>query len=76
MAILSLPQIASYISYALIIALYAVKVTKIVRMPPHLRWELYPIAAGKNKPGGSYLEELVVNAMVDLKEPFIQWEWH
>jgi hypothetical protein len=22
------------------------------------------------------LVELIVNAMVDLKKPFIQWEWH
>ena len=22
------------------------------------------------------LAELIVNAMVDVKEPFIQWEWH
>ena len=59
MGILSLPQIATYISFAFIIALYTVKVVKIIRMPPHLRWELYPVATEKGKKyGGSYLEDV------------------
>ena len=33
---------------------------------------------GWNKSGIYYsgLVELIVNAMVDLKKPFIEWEWH
>jgi nitrate reductase gamma subunit len=57
--VLSLPQIATYISYLLIIALYTVKVMKVARTPIHLRWELYPVIHEKgHKYGGSYFEEL------------------
>jgi nitrate reductase gamma subunit len=57
--ILSLPQIATYISYVLIIVLYTVKVMKVARTPLHLRWELYPIIPEKgHKYGGSYFENL------------------
>ena len=56
---MSWPQIATYVSYLFIIVAYAIKVRKIVRMPLHLRWELYPIPHEKgHKYGGSYLEEL------------------
>jgi len=56
---LSLPQIATYVSYLFIIIAYTVKVVKIARMPFHLRWELYPIPHEKGyKHGGSYFEEL------------------
>lgn len=59
MGVLSLPQIATYISYFFIVVLYTRKVMKIVRMPLHLRWELYPVAHEKGyKYGGSYFEEL------------------
>lgn len=56
---ISLPQLATYVSYVLIIILYSVKVMKIVKMPLHLRWELYPVPHEKgHEYGGSYLEEL------------------
>lgn len=56
---ISLPQLATYVSYVLIIILYSVKVMKIVKMPLHLRWELYPVPHEKGREyGGSYLEEL------------------
>ena len=56
---LSIPQIATYFSYIFVIVAYTVKVMKIVRMPPHLRWELYPVPhENAYKYGGSYYEEL------------------
>jgi nitrate reductase gamma subunit len=56
---LSIPQIATYISYIFVIIAYTVKVMKIVRMPPHLRWELYPVPhESAYRYGGSYYEEL------------------
>jgi nitrate reductase gamma subunit len=54
----SIPQLATYISYIFIVAAYAYKVWKVARMPVHLRWELYPVPFGKgHEYGGSYLEE-------------------
>lgn len=59
MGVISLPQLATYLSYLLVVALYTVKVMKIARMPLHLRWELYPVVPEKGyKYGGSYFEEL------------------
>jgi len=50
--------IATYLSYIFIIVAYAYKVSKIVKMPQHLRWELYPIPHDKGyQHGGSYFEE-------------------
>ena len=58
MGVISLPQLATYVSYLFIIIAYAVKVMKIAKMPPHLRWELYPMVHEKgHKYGGSYFEE-------------------
>ncbi|MBI2868724.1 MAG: respiratory nitrate reductase subunit gamma [Chloroflexi bacterium] len=55
---LSLPQLATYLSYVLIILLYARKIRKVAGMPRHLRWELYPVVTEKNyRYGGSYFEE-------------------
>jgi nitrate reductase gamma subunit len=59
MEILSIPQIATYISYVFVVVVYTIKITKIARMPVHLRWELYPVIHDKGyKYGGSYYEEL------------------
>lgn len=59
MDILSIPQIATYVSYIFIIVVYTIKVVKIARMPLHLRWELYPVVHEKGyKYGGSYFEQL------------------
>jgi len=57
---ITLPQIATYVSYVFVVVAYAVKVRKYFSMPKNLRWELYPVAteAGhKSKYGGSYFEE-------------------
>ena len=58
MGVISLPQLATYVSYIFVIVAYTVKVMKIARMPLHLRWELYPVAHERGyKYGGSYFEE-------------------
>jgi nitrate reductase gamma subunit len=47
---------ASLVTFALAVG---VRAYRIFSMPPHLRWELYPVAHDKNASyGGSYLEEL------------------
>ncbi len=54
----SIPEIATYVSYIIVVVVYAIKVVHIARMPVHLRWELYPVVHDKGyKHGGSYLEE-------------------
>ena len=54
-----LPQLATYVSFIVVIIAYTLKVIKVARMPLHLRWELYPVAHEKGyKYGGSYCEEL------------------
>jgi nitrate reductase gamma subunit len=59
MEILSIPQIATYVSYVFVVVAYAIKISKIARLPVHLRWELYPVVHDKNyRYGGSYFEEL------------------
>lgn len=46
------------VAMVFVIAAYAVKVSKYLRMPLHLRWELYPVPHEKNrKYGGSFMEE-------------------
>jgi nitrate reductase gamma subunit len=49
----------TYFAFIFIVLISAAKVIKIARMPAHLRWELAPIPheKGKNRYGGSYLEE-------------------
>lgn len=48
----------TYFAYLFIILMYAAKLVKYVRMPVHLRWELYPVIhEEKFGYGGSYLEE-------------------
>lgn len=55
----SIPQIATYISYIVVVAVYTIKVVHVARMPLHLRWELYPVAHDKGyKHGGSYFEDM------------------
>jgi nitrate reductase gamma subunit len=55
----SIPQIATYISYLFVIVAYTIKVVKVARMPKPLRWELYPVPHEiGHKYGGSYYEEL------------------
>lgn len=55
---MSFPYIATYVSFFLVIVLYAYKIWKVAKLPFHLRWELYPVPHEKAyKYGGSYLEE-------------------
>jgi len=51
--------IFTYIALFLFLVLMVYRILAIMRMPAHLRWELAPIPheKGKNKYGGSYLEE-------------------
>ncbi len=52
-------HIFAYSSIGLCILIAACRTIKIMRLPLHLRWELAPIPheKGKNRYGGSYLEE-------------------
>ena len=57
---ITLPQIATYVSYVFVVIAYAVKVRKYFLLPKNLRWEVYPVATevgDKSKYGGSYFEE-------------------
>ena len=57
---MSIPQIATYISYIFVIVAYTVKVWKYFTMPKNVRWELYPVSTESGeraKYGGSYFEE-------------------
>lgn len=48
----------TYFAYFFIVFLYAIKLAKYLKMPVHLRWELYPVIhEEKFSYGGSYLEE-------------------
>jgi len=51
--------VISYLSVAVFIIGIAWRAVKIIRLPIHLRWELYPVAHEKGRAhyGGSYLEE-------------------
>ncbi len=51
--------IFTYFSYIFIIAMYTIKAAKYLRLPTHLRWELYPVMHEKNyQYGGSYFEQI------------------
>ncbi|MFC1962889.1 hypothetical protein ACFLWB_02700 [Chloroflexota bacterium] len=57
---ITLPQIATYVSYLFVIIAYVVKIRKYFLMPQNLRWEIYPVATvsgQKAKYGGSDFEE-------------------
>lgn len=50
--------VLTYIAYVFIVALYTVKVVAWLRMPQHLRWDLYPVIHEDNyRYGGSYYEQ-------------------
>jgi nitrate reductase gamma subunit len=58
---ITLPQVATYISYVFVVVAYTVKVWKYFKMPKSVRWELYPVATEgvkKFRYGGSYFEDL------------------
>jgi len=49
----------TYIGYIFIIAMYTSKMVKWLRLPRHLRWELYPVLHEERyRYGGSYFEEI------------------
>ncbi|RPJ54852.1 MAG: hypothetical protein EHM12_13235 [Dehalococcoidia bacterium] len=51
--------IFTYFSYIFIIAMYTIKAVKYLRLPTHLRWELYPVMHEKQyQYGGSYFEHV------------------
>lgn len=50
-------QILVLVSYVYIATVYTLRTLKYVRMPMHLRWELYPLPHEDQPHGGSYLEE-------------------
>lgn len=51
-------QVVTYLLVFIFVIAFMAKVMKMVRMPKHLRWELYPLAGETKRPwGGSYLED-------------------
>ena len=51
--------IITYVGYVFIITMYTVKLVKFLRLPRHLRWELYPVMHEERyRYGGSYFEEI------------------
>lgn len=57
---LSVLQLLLYLSVVVLVVVTGLKVSRIARMPLHLRWDLYPIPheKGKGDYGGSYYEEI------------------
>jgi len=50
--------IFTYFSYCFIAVAYTIKIAKYIKLPVHLRWELYPVMhEEKYHYGGSYLEQ-------------------
>jgi nitrate reductase gamma subunit len=48
----------TYVAYVVIVAVYTVKVVGWLRLPPHIRWDLYPVIHEENyRYGGSYYEQ-------------------
>ncbi len=55
----SILLVITYASIAVFVVAIVVRALKIARLPMHLRWELYPVTADRDKPyGGSYYEEM------------------
>lgn len=51
--------IFTYFAYIFIITMYTVKIVKYLRLPVHLRWDLYPVIHEERyKYGGSYFEDI------------------
>jgi nitrate reductase gamma subunit len=54
----SLIIVLTYMAYVCIVAVYTVKVVGWLRLPPHIRWDLYPVIHEENyRYGGSYYEQ-------------------
>ncbi len=54
---MSLLSAVFYFALFLFLCASAARVARYAKMPPHLRWELYPAAAEKGTSEGSYLEQ-------------------
>ena len=54
---MSLLSVAFYLALLLFLCATAARIARYAKMPPHLRWELYPAAAEKGTSEGSYLEQ-------------------
>ncbi len=54
---MSLLSAVFYVALFLFLYAIAARVARYAKMPPHLRWELYPAAAEKGASEGSYLEQ-------------------
>jgi nitrate reductase gamma subunit len=51
--------VLTYFGYVFVTAMYSAKAVKYLRLPRHLRWELYPVMHEVNyRYGGSYFEEM------------------
>ncbi|MCG6536196.1 MAG: hypothetical protein L7F78_16225, partial [Syntrophales bacterium LBB04] len=49
--------VLTYIAYIFIVVAYTVKVVGWLRLPPHIRWDLYPVIHEEHyRYGGSYYE--------------------
>ncbi len=50
--------VLTYIAYVFIVVVYSVKIVAWLRMPPHIRWDLYPVIHEEHyRYGGSYYEQ-------------------
>lgn len=50
--------VLTYVAYLFIVVVYTVKVAAWLRMPPHIRWDLYPVIREEHyRYGGSYYEQ-------------------
>jgi nitrate reductase gamma subunit len=50
--------ILTYVAYVFIVAMYTVKARAWLKMPPHIRWDLYPVVHEEHyQYGGSYYEQ-------------------
>ncbi len=50
--------VLTYFAYAFIVLMYAIKVAAWLRMPLHIRWDLYPVIPEEHyRYGGSYYEQ-------------------
>ncbi len=51
--------VLTYFGYVFVITMYTAKAVKYLRLPRHLRWEIYPVIHEPNyRYGGSYFEEI------------------
>jgi nitrate reductase gamma subunit len=50
--------VLTYVAYVFIVVMYTVKARAWLRMPPHIRWDLYPVIHEEHyQYGGSYYEQ-------------------